>query len=322
MIQKLSLILFILCNTFSISHSKWFITQKTSHNPEVDQFWYPTQFHTINFSSLQNSDSSSSISGNSISIYDLNHSNMLMKLIHEADKAGNSHKVSNFYERVVEEMIEKISLIHKQTTRSNDLTISFFNTSLSFALDNPFEFEIGGELREECISIWLVLLFFQNGSFFQFNFRKSCPLGHLIHVSSKRGFEYAFLISNHDFVVEEEGDNVLTLILYNIPDDHLLTNIQPTTSSLSSSSSHVIRIGSYNLWHTHPHQWMITDAARELSFTKKDGIFQDDEIEMVKRKSQWELYWDRLKRFSNEITSNQIDVILLHVRKYEKPTYF
>jgi len=156
MIQKLSIILFILCNTFSISYSKWFITQKTSHNPEVDQFWNPSQFQTIHFSSLKNSDSSSSISGNSISIYDLKHSNMLMKLIQEADKAGNGHKVN---ERVVDEMIEKISLIHKQV-RSNDLTISFFNTSLSFALDNPFEFEIGGELREECISIWLVLLLF------------------------------------------------------------------------------------------------------------------------------------------------------------------
>ena len=119
-----------------------------------------------------------------------------------------------------------------------------------------------------------------------------------------------FLVSNHDLVVDEEEDNVLTLILYNMPDDHLLTNIQPT----SSSSSHVIRIGSYNLWQTHPHQWMITDAARELSSTKKDVIIQDDEIEMIKRKSQWELYWDRLERFSNEITSNHIDVILLQVK--------
>jgi len=84
---------------------------------------------------------------------------MIMKLIHESDKVVNGHKVGNFYEIVVEEMIEKISLIHSQTTRSNDLTFSFFNTSLSFALDNPFEFEIGGVLREECISIWLVLLF-------------------------------------------------------------------------------------------------------------------------------------------------------------------
>jgi len=95
-----------------------------------------------------------------------------------------------------------------------------------------------------------------------------------------------FLVSNHEFI--EEEDNVLTLVLYNIPDDHLLTNIQPTTSS----SSHVKRVGSYNLWHTHPHQWMITDAVRELSSTKKDVIIQDDEIEMIKRKSQWELYWD------------------------------